>query len=132
MTMTDPIADLLTRIRNGLKSKHEKVVLPSSKMKVEVVRILKDEGYVDDFKVIEDQKQGFIEVVLRYASDGKPAISGIERISRPGRRMYCEKDEIPVVLGGYGITIISTPRGLMTGRQSRSKGLGGEIICNVW
>ena len=132
MTMTDPIADLLTRIRNGLKSKHEKIVVPSSKMKIEVARILKEEGYIDDFRVAEDNKQGSVEIVLRYGQDGKPAIAGIERISRPGRRMYCGKDEIPSVLGGYGITIVSTPQGLMTGRQSRSKGLGGEIICNIW
>jgi len=132
MTMTDPIADLLTRIRNGLKSKHEKIVLPSSTVKVEVARILKEEGYIDDFRVAEDSKQGTIEIVLRYGFDGIPAIAGIERISRPGRRMYCGKNEIPSVLGGYGITIVSTPQGLMTGKQSRSKGLGGEIICNIW
>lgn len=130
--MTDPVADLLTRIRNALKSKHGKVIAPSSKIKVAIVGILKDEGYIDDFQVIEDSKQDMIEIVLRYSSDGKPAISGIERVSRPGKRMYFRNDEIPMVLGGYGITIISTPKGLMTGRQSKSEGLGGEVICNVW
>ncbi len=130
--MTDPIADLFTRIRNGIKAKHEKVLVPSSTVKVEIVKILKEEGYIDNFKFIEDGKQGLIEVVLRYSAEGKSAISGIERISRPGRRTYCGKDEIPSVLGGYGITIISTPQGVMTGRQSRSKGIGGEIICSVW
>ncbi len=132
MTMTDPIADLLTRIRNGIKAKHETVLVPSSKIKIEIVKILKDEGYIDNFKIIEDAKQGSLEVVLRYSADGRSAISGIERMSRPGRRTYYGKDEIPSVLGGYGIMIISTPQGLMTGKQSRSKGIGGEIICSVW
>ncbi|MEW5807249.1 MAG: 30S ribosomal protein S8 [Acidobacteriota bacterium] len=132
MTMTDPIADLLTRIRNGLKARHEKVVIPSSKMKIEIVKILKEEGYIENFKIVDDGKQGLIEVFLKYFSDGKPVISGIERISRPGRRVYFGKDDVPRVLGGYGITIVSTSRGLMTGKQSRAKGYGGEILCNVW
>ena len=132
MTMTDPIADLLTRIRNALKAKHVKMDIPFSKMKLEIAKILKEEGYIKDFKAIEDPKQGMLEISLRYTREGKPAITGLQRISRPGRRVYCDKNEIPYVLGGYGVAILSTSQGIMTGKQSKIKRIGGEVLCSVW
>ncbi len=132
MTMTDPIADMLTRIRNALKARHVKVDIPSSKMKLEIAKILKEEGYIENFKSIEDGKQGILEVSLKYTKDGLPAISGLQKVSRPGRRVYCDKSEIPDVLGGYGIAILSTSQGIMTGKQSRTKGIGGEVLCSIW
>jgi small subunit ribosomal protein S8 len=130
--MTDPIADLLTRIRNGQMAKHKSVDVPSSRMKVAIAKILKDEGYVDNFKVVEDELQGILRVNLKYGSAGEKAITGLERVSRPGRRVYCGKDEIPRVLGGMGITILSSPKGVLTGSTCRRLGVGGEILCNVW
>lgn len=132
MTMTDPIADLLTRIRNALKAKHVKMDIPFSKMKLEIAKILKEEGYIENFKEIEDPKQGMLEISLRYTREGKPAITGLQRISRPGRRVYCDKNEIPDVLGGYGLAILSTSQGIMTGKQSKMKRIGGEVLCSVW
>ena len=132
MSMTDPIADLLTRIRNGQMAKHKSVDVPSSRMKVAIAKILKDEGYVDNFKVVEDELQGILRVNLKYGSAGEKAITGLERVSRPGRRVYCGKDEIPRVLGGMGITILSSPKGVLTGSTCRRLGVGGEILCNVW
>jgi small subunit ribosomal protein S8 len=132
MTMTDPIADMLTRVRNALKAKHVKINIPASKMKLEIAKILKEEGYIENFKLIEDGKQGVLEVSLKYTKDGLPAISGLKRISRPGRRIYCDKSDIPDVLGGYGIAILSTSQGIMTGKQSRTKGIGGEMLCSIW
>ncbi len=132
MTMTDPIADMLTRVRNALKSRHVKMNIPSSKMKLDIAKILKEEGYIENFKVIEDEKQGMLEISLKYTKDGLPAISGLKRISRPGRRIYCDKSEIPEILGGYGIAILSTSQGIMTGKQSRMKGIGGEVLCSIW
>jgi len=132
MSMTDPIADLLTRIRNGQMARHKSVDVPLSRMKVEITKILKDEGYIDNFKVAEDERQGILRVNLKYGSAGEKAITGLERVSRPGRRVYCGKDEIPRVLGGMGITILSTPKGVLTGSTCRRLGVGGEILCNVW
>jgi small subunit ribosomal protein S8 len=132
MSMTDPIADLLTRIRNGQMAKHKSVDVPSSRMKVAIAKILKDEGYIDNFKVVEDERQGILRVNLKYGSAGEKAITGLERVSRPGRRVYCGKDGIPRVLGGMGITILSTPMGVLTGSACRRLGVGGEILCNVW
>lgn len=132
MTMTDPIADLLTRLRNGLSARKAAVELPSSNLKVEVVKILKEEGYVTNFKVTEDGKQGVLRVDLKYREDGRPVIDGIERASRPGRRDYVGKDAVPQVLNGLGIAIISTSRGLMTDRTARREGVGGEYLCRVW
>ncbi len=132
MSMTDPIADLLTRIRNGQMAKHKSVDVPSSRMKVAITKILKDEGYIDNFKVVEDECQGILRVNLKYGSAGEKAITGLERVSRPGRRVYCGKDGIPRVLGGMGITILSTPMGVLTGSACRRLGVGGEILCNVW
>jgi small subunit ribosomal protein S8 len=132
MSMTDPIADLLTRIRNGQMARHKTVDVPSSRMKVAIAKILKDEGYIDNFKVVEDERQGILRVSLKYGSGGEKVITGLERVSRPGRRVYCGKDEIPRVLGGMGITILSTPKGVITGTTCRQLGVGGEILCNVW
>ena len=130
--MTDPIADMLTRIRNGVAARHAKVDIPSSKLKIELARILKEEGYVQNYKSIEDDKQGTLRVFLRRGSDGSEVVLGIQRVSRPGCRVYVPKDKIPRVQGGLGINILSTSRGLMTGRQAVRDGVGGEILCEVW
>jgi small subunit ribosomal protein S8 len=132
MTMTDPIADLLTRIRNAILAKHKSLSIPASNIKKEIVRILNEEGYVGGFAEKKDNRQGMIEVQLKYGTDKKSLIHGIERVSRPGRRVYCSKDEIPLVLRGLGINILSTSKGVMTGRDSAKEGVGGEILCNVW
>ncbi|MDH3627124.1 MAG: 30S ribosomal protein S8 [Acidobacteriota bacterium] len=132
MSMTDPISDLLVRLRNGATAKHDKVVLPASKMKAAIVGILKDEGYIDEYSVEENPVQGSITVHLKYTPTGDRAITGLERVSKPGRRVYCNKDEIPKVLNGLGITILSTSRGIKTGSACRREGVGGEILCNVW
>jgi small subunit ribosomal protein S8 len=129
---TDPIADMLTRLRNGILARHEKVDVPASSLKSEIARILKDEGYIQNYKRIDDEKQGVLRLFLRGASDGTAVIQGIERVSKPGRRIYVRKGEIPRVQGGLGITILSTSRGLMTGRQALRVGVGGELLCNVW
>ena len=132
MSMTDPIADLLTRIRNAQQAKHKQVDVPASKMKVAIVTILKDEGFVDGYKVLEEGAQGTIRIQLKYGTAGERAIQGVERVSRPGRRVYCGKDEIPKVLDGLGLTILSTPKGVLTGQACRRLGVGGELLCNVW
>jgi small subunit ribosomal protein S8 len=129
--MTDPIADLLTRIRNAIASRHETVDIPSSKMKLEIVRIFKEEGYVSNYTVSSDQKQGMIRVYLRYAPGRVPVITTLARVSRPGCRVYADKSRIPAVLGGMGICVISTSQGLLTGKQAQAKGLGGEVLCTV-
>lgn len=132
MSMTDPIADLLTRIRNALQAKHADVEVPASQMKLEIVRILRDEGYIESFEAREDELQGTINIRLKYLGDGSKTITGLQRVSRPGRRIYCGKDEIPKVLNGLGITIMSTSKGVMTGQACRLKGVGGEVLCAVW
>jgi small subunit ribosomal protein S8 len=132
MNMTDPVADVLTRIRNGVRARLPKVDVPSSKLKVEIARILKNEGYVSNFKVTEDGKQGVLRVYLKYGPGMERVITDVQRVSRPGCRIYCGKDRIPRVYGGLGINILSTSRGLMTGRAAAKEGVGGEIICNVW
>lgn len=130
---TDPIADLLTRIRNAVRAKHPRVDLPSSKLKVEVARILKDEGYVANFKVVEEQKgKKTLRVFLRYTPDRRSVITDLKRVSRPGSRRYVGKTGIRPVFGGMGISILSTPRGLMTGQTARKEGVGGELMCEVW
>jgi small subunit ribosomal protein S8 len=132
MNMTDPVADMLTRIRNSVRAKLPKVDIPSSKLKVEIARILKNEGYVSNFKVNEDGKQGMLRVYLKYGPGMERVITDVQRVSRPDCRIYCGKDRIPRVYGGLGINILSTSRGLMTGRAAAKEGVGGEIICNVW
>ena len=130
--MTDPVADMLTRIRNGMRARLAKVDIPASNLKTELARILTEEGYVQNYKRIADDKQGILRVFLRRATDGLEVIVGISRVSRPGCRVYVAKDAIPKVQGGLGINIVSTSRGLMTGRQAVREGVGGEILCNVW
>ena len=132
MSMTDPIADLLTRIRNAQAAKHKTVDIPASKMKVAIVTILKDEGFVDNFNLVTADVREAIRIQLKYGAGGERAIRGLERVSRPGRRVYCGKDEIPKVLDGLGLTILSTPKGVLTGKSCRRLGVGGEVLCNVW
>lgn len=132
MNMTDPVADLLTRIRNGVRAKLGKVDVPRSKLKVEIARILKEEGYITNFKLSEDDKQGNLRVFLKYGPGMERVITDLQRVSRPGCRIYCGKDQIPRVYGGLGINILSTSRGLMTGKAAAREGVGGEILCNVW
>jgi small subunit ribosomal protein S8 len=129
--VTDPIADLLTRIRNGIRARQQRVELPSSKLKVEIARILKDEGYISNFKVAEEGKKKVLRITLRYGADGQSVISTLERVSRPGRRVYVGAREVPRVLGGLGINILTTPRGVMTGKSARKAGVGGEVLCNI-
>ena len=132
MVMTDPIADMLTRIRNASSVKHETVDIPGSKFKVELARILKEEGFIREYKFIEDEKQGNLRVFLKYGAAKERVITGIKRISKPGLRVYANKEEVPRVLGGLGIAILSTSGGVMTDKQARSTGVGGEVICYVW
>ena len=132
MALTDPIADMLTRIRNGIRARHSRVEMPSSKLKVEIARILKDEGYIGNYKVAEEGKKKLLRIALRYDADGTSVISALQRVSKPGRRVYVGNKEVPRVLGGLGVAIVTTPRGVMTGKTARHSGLGGELICNVW
>jgi small subunit ribosomal protein S8 len=129
--ISDPIADMLTRIRNGIGARQQRVEMPSSKMRVEIARILKQEGYISNYKLAEEGKKKVLRVFLRYGSDGTSIISSLERVSRPGRRVYVGAREVPRVLGGLGINILTTPRGLMTGKAARKSGVGGEVLCNV-
>ena len=130
MTMTDPVSDLLTRIRNASSARHETVDVPSSKMKLEIVRILKEEGYISGFTHVQDNKQGTIRIQLKYAGKNT-VISSLERVSRPGCRVYVGKSDIPSVIGGLGICILSTSQGIFTGKQAQEKGLGGEVLCAI-
>lgn len=132
MNMTDPVADMITRIRNGVRAKLAKVDVPMSKLKVEIARILKDEGYVANYKVIEGEPSAMLRVYLKYGPGMERVITDLQRVSRPGCRIYCGKDEIPRVYGGLGINILSTSRGVMTGRTAAREGVGGEILVNVW
>ncbi|OEU75369.1 MAG: 30S ribosomal protein S8 [Desulfuromonadales bacterium C00003093] len=131
MSMTDPIADLLTRIRNACKARHERLDIPSSNRKVDIVKLLKEEGYVSNFRVVKDGRQGILRVFLRYY-EGEPIIIGLKRISTPGRRVYCGKNKIPKIRGGLGTAIIFTSKGVMTDVQARRNGVGGEVVCSVW
>ena len=131
MTMTDPVSDFLTRIRNASEAKHETVDVPSSKLKLELARIMKEEGYIANFALVQDSKQGVIRIQLRYGTGRMPAISSLERVSRPGCRVYARKSEIPSVLGGLGICVLSTSQGVLTGKQAQEKGLGGEVLCTI-
>ena len=130
--MTDPIADFLTRIRNALLAKHTSVDIPFSALKVEVTKILEKEGYIEGYRVVEGSPRATIKVALRYGTDGDRVINGLTRVSRPGRRVYCSKDDIPKVLGGLGIAILSTSKGVMSGQEGRRQGIGGEVLCTVW
>jgi small subunit ribosomal protein S8 len=128
----DSLSDLLTRIRNGVKSKKREVNIPSFRLGVEVVKILKEEGYVKNYKVIDDKKQGILNVTLKYTEDNTSVISGLKRVSRPGCRIYCTRDSVPKVLDGLGLVIVSTSRGVLTGRACEELGAGGEVLCSIW
>jgi small subunit ribosomal protein S8 len=132
MSQTDPIADLLTRIRNATRVRKREVTVPSSKLKVELAKILKEEGYIRNFKVVDDNKQGLLTIALKYTDDNESVISGLRRISRPGCRLFCTRDSIPKVLDGLGVAIISTSRGILTGKRCEELGVGGEILGYVW
>jgi small subunit ribosomal protein S8 len=130
--VNDPIADMLARMRNGMLVRHKQVVVPGSKIKVALARILKDEGFIKDFEVTKDTPQPQLRVVLKYDRDRKSVVTGLQRVSRPGRRVYVKRTEIPWVLSGLGIAILSTPQGIMTDQKARRLGLGGEVLCYVW
>ena len=130
--VTDPIADMLTRVRNALRAGHEKVDIDASILKLEIARILEEEGFIKKYKFIKDRKQGLIRINLKYDDEGLPAISGLKRISKCGRRVYVGKDDIPKVLDGLGVAILSTSKGIITGNRCRKEGVGGEILCEVW
>jgi len=130
--MTDPIADMLTRIRNANMAKLEKVDVPASKLKIELTKILKEKGFIKSFKVVRDRKQGIIRISLKYFEGQEKVITGMKRISKPGRRIYVDKTEIPRVMGGYGIAILTTSKGIKTDDICRREGLGGEVLCSIW
>ena len=132
MAISDPIADFLTCVRNGIRAKHRKVDVNASRMKTELAKVLLRERFINNFKVIEDTKQGVLRIYLKYAGEDTSVITGIRRISSPGRRVYVRKDGIPRVMGGLGTSIVSTSRGMMTDREAREAGLGGELVCQVW
>jgi len=132
MVVSDPIADLLTRIRNANTVNHDRIEVPGSKMKKSIVQILKDEGFVRDYEWVDNGHQGMIRVYLKYGPNKTKVISGLRRISRPGLRIYAKKDQVPKVLGGLGVAILSTSQGLMTDKKARQTGLGGEVLCYIW
>ena len=133
MSMTDPVADMLSRIRNAITSHHERVELPASKLKVEIARILKSEGFIRNYSLSEkDKVQPTLRIDLKYSAEGEPVIHGIERVSRPGRRVYRNKQEIPRPLGGLGLAIVSTSKGVLSGEEAAKTGVGGEVLCQVW
>ena len=132
MNISDPVADMLTRIRNGLMARHTQVEMPSSKMKVAIARILKDEGYVKDYEVTKDVPQPTLRVSLKYTPERESVVTSIRRLSKPGLRRYSKRDHIPLVMGGMGLVIMSTPQGLMSGKEAYKRNLGGELVCEVW
>jgi small subunit ribosomal protein S8 len=132
MSVSDPVADFLTSIRNAIGAKHRKVDVPASRLKTEIAKVLLRERYINNFKVIEDTRQGVLRLYLKYTSDDASVITGIRRMSTPGRRVYVHKHELPRVMGGMGTSIVTTSRGVMTEREARDAGLGGELICQVW
>ena len=131
MTISDPIADMLTRIRNALMARHDSVLVPTSRIKLAIARILKEEGFISDYELLKTKPQRAIKILLKY-SDNKPVVTGLERVSKPGLRVYSQRSEIPRVYGGLGIAIISTPKGVMTGKKAWRQGIGGELLCYVW
>jgi small subunit ribosomal protein S8 len=132
MSVTDPIADMLTRMRNASLIKRKEVSMPSSKMKVEIAKILKEEGFIKNFKVIDDNKQGILNITLKYSEANQSVITGTRRVSKPGCRIYCAREAVPKVLDGLGIAIISTSKGMATGKKCEELGLGGEVLCYIW
>jgi small subunit ribosomal protein S8 len=132
MSLTDPIADMLTRIRNSANINKKDVSIPSSRMKVEIAKVLKDEGYIKNYRMIGDKKQGILNITLKYTDDRQSVITGLRRASRPGCRIYCKADSIPKVLGGMGIVILSSSNGIATGKKCEEIGVGGEVLCYIW
>jgi small subunit ribosomal protein S8 len=132
MSMTDPIADMLTRIRNGITASHDTVDIPSSKLKINIAKILKSEGFIKNYKFLPDKRHGTIRVFLKYDDKGESIIAGLSRVSKPSARVYAKSDKIPLVLNGFGMNIISTSKGIMTDRQARKMGVGGEVLCSIW
>lgn len=132
MVMTDPIADMLTRIRNALQARHESVDLPASKLKAEILRIMKSEGYIKNYKILGEGEKKTIKVFLKYNKDGRPAIKGLRRVSKPGRRVYVGFEGVPPVMSGYGCSILSTSQGVLTDKEAKAKRAGGEILCAIW
>lgn len=132
MSLTDPLADMLTRIRNAIRVKKKEINIPSSRMKVEIAKILKEEGFIKNFKVIDDNKQGILNISLKYTDDNQSVISGVRRVSKPGCRIFCTRDSIPKIMDGLGIVIISTSKGIATGKKCEELGVGGEVICSIW
>ncbi len=130
--LTDPIADMLTRIRNAVLIRSEKVDIPASRMKLEIAKIMKEEGFIRAYKILKDKKQGVLRITLKYTSDNEPTISGLKRISTPGRRVYTDKDSIPMVMGGVGISVLSTSRGILGDKTCRREKVGGEVLCYIW
>jgi small subunit ribosomal protein S8 len=131
MNMTDPVADMLTRIRNAVAARHTRVSMPASKMKLAIARVLKEEGYIKDIEILKDSTQGTLRLTLRYV-EKQPVLTQLKRVSKPGLRVYTKRSAIPRVRGGQGIAILSTPQGLMTGKHAYTQGLGGEVVCYVW
>jgi small subunit ribosomal protein S8 len=132
MSQSDPIADMLTRIRNAVLARKKEVDIPCSRVKVDIARILKEEGYIKNFKVVEDKKQGTLNISLKYSDNNANVISGLRRVSKPGCRIYCTKGDVPKTLNGLGITLVSTSRGIVTGKKCEELGLGGEVLCTIW
>lgn len=130
--ITDPIADMLTRIRNAVRARHPRVDMPASKLKAEIARIMKEEGYLSTYKVVDENKRKVLRVFFRYTNDKRSVLTGLKRVSRPGCRRYVGKGDIRPVVGGMGVCILSTPRGVMTGQTARKEGVGGELLCEVW
>ena len=132
MTVSDPIADMLTRIRNAIMVRHDFVLVPSSRIKLSIAKILKGEGFISDYEVLKGKPHRVTKIYLRYSDNNKPVLSGLERVSKPGLRVYAQRKEIPKVYGGLGIAIVSTPKGVMTGHQAWRQGIGGELLCYIW
>lgn len=132
MSMSDPLADMLTRVRNGLMANFESVDIPLSNLKASVASILKKEGYIEDFQTVEDDKQGILKIILKYDQNNRAVITGIQRVSKPGRRLYVKYDNIPKVMSGLGISVVSTSKGVVTDKQAREMKVGGELLCEVW
>lgn len=130
--LTDPIADMLTRMRNAVMIKAEKVDIPASRMKLEIAKILKEEGFIRAYKILKDKKQGILRITLKYAPENEPVISGLKRISKPGRRVYVDKDGIPTVMGGVGISVLSTSKGVLGDKVCKREKVGGEVLCYIW
>ena len=132
MSMTDPLADMLTRIRNAGHARFDKVDIPASRMKISLARIFKDEGFIKNYKVIKDNRQGILRVYLKYSDQQQPLIQGVKRVSKPGRRVYAGSEDLPRVQGGLGVAVISTSKGVCTDRQARKSQVGGEVLCEIW